>query len=168
MDTISIVDIAIRAIGSTGTIIALLTLTYNFVKDRRIKKEKQAVQIATWLNNYSESVFDVVISNNSSLPIYDVVVSRDMVLGEKTTIGKTDEECVYIQIVPPGRYKFNLIDDTGGMCKQFNSSISFRDNQGLYWCRDARGMLFQIKNVSSVDQRNLVRPVNSSVELSEC
>lgn len=148
--------------GSLGTIVALCTLTYQIRKDRMLEIKKQASGIAAWIvDDCLEGDRALVfVSNMTNLPIYEVVLSRDIVGENRAIIGEGHDACTYIQTMPPGIYKVEVTNGGSGMSKIFEASISFRDVNGRYWCRNAAGHLYRIKN--SIDQRKLDRPIVST------
>ena len=146
-----------------GTPVALIALIYQIYKDKKEYNEKQANLVAVWIDtdmtNNGTSV--VIISNDSELPIYEVVVSRDMIFENESLESKTTNNCAYINTVPSGKYQIEIKNSGGGMCKQFEASITFRDVRGKYWSRNATGRIKSIK-MNSIDFRELVRPVGST------
>lgn len=150
----------IDILESLGTIVALLALGYQIYKNRKDNSEKQAMAVATWVIGLrSERIEEVCISNLSDLPIYDVIVSKDIVVEDNSIEGVSSNHCSYIQIVPPGKYKADVPSHGGGMCKNYGSSITFRDVRGVCWSRNAAGKIKKIKK-NSIDYRKLKRPVS--------
>ena len=163
---LSIVEIVANILGATGTIIALFAFAYQIKKDRTYSTEKQARNVAAWVESdmTARGTTIIFISNMSDLPIFEVIVTRDMVFEGGSTERMKDGYFAFIQSVPPGMYKVEIESDGGAMNHKFNASITFRDAGGRYWDRDAAGFLHSIHN-NGIDYRGLDRPVScSSIE----
>lgn len=140
--------------------------------ENRIRQKKQAVQIACWETSEecdleipesedSEFVF-VHIANSSSEPVYEAVLSFDLVNYDMSTILQTgSDNCKYLHCIPPGDYVTVLPWRGPGMHMKFGPSITFRDAAGLYWHRDANGILRRISK-ESVRFRKLDLPVDNN------
>ena len=154
-------------IASLGTIITSVILIIQFYQEKKRNKTKQASLISCWLNESDKQSNPleecIVISNDSELPIYEVCVSCDdlnIIASGKFTdcIGKKEENCAYIPVIPPGSYKVHLEYKGRGMCHLFNSSITFKDTFGNYWTRNAIGVL-RCHKENTATIRNLCLPV---------
>lgn len=156
-----------QIITSLGTIIAIFTLVHQIKQEKDEKKWRQATKISTWvdedsiLTKFDDTVYDenIIISNDSEQPIYDAVLSIDSVEELSSELQNDDSYIYYIKCIPPGLYVLYAKGYGKGMCKQYNSSICFRDVKGNYWSRSAAGILTEISN--SIDYRKLSRPVIS-------
>ena len=160
------IEFMLTALSSLGTIVALLTLTYQVVKETIEKKEEQANNVSTWIDN--EYISDnetysclraVVICNQSNFPIYEVVFSIDDLYSGNGDVGTGIENCSCIDILPPGKYVAEVDFDGPGMNHKFSSSITFRDHFGRYWTRDVNGKLIQEKGKDVIcNRRKICRP----------
>ena len=164
MDTLLI---AAQIITSLGTIVAILTLIHQIKQEKDKEKWRQAIKISTWVDEdsivpkFDDTVYDekIIISNDSEQPIYDAVLSIDLVEELSSELQNDDSYIYYVKCIPPGVYVLYAKGYGKGMCKQYNSSICFRDVKGNYWARSAAGILTEISN--SIDYRGLSRPVLS-------
>lgn len=157
-------------IASLGTIITSVILIIQFYQEKKRNKKKQASLISCWLDESDKQLNPskecIIISNDSELPIYEVCVSCDDLNIQKTDkilscIGKKEENCAYIPVIPPGSYKVRIDYKGRGMCHLFNSSITFKDTFGNYWTRNAIGVL-KCHKENTTTLRNLGLPVMPS------
>ena len=122
-----------------------------------------ASKISSWIGGKApdkdDNTIPVTIANYSELPIYDVVVSIDIVDDSGSYSNYSQDYTAYTYIVPPGCYYIYAPWHGYGMSKKFNSSITFRDAKGNWWCRDACGNIERSSN--SLDKYEIMRPAGS-------
>ena len=121
-----------------------------------------AAKISCWIGEApakDDNTIPVTIANYSNLPIYDVVVSIDLVDDNGISSNYNEDYTAYTYFVPPGCYYIYAPWHGLGMNKKFNSSITFRDANGNWWCRDAYGNIEQSSN--SLDKYGIIRPAGS-------
>jgi hypothetical protein len=101
----------------------------------------------------------ILITNNSNLPIYDVLLSYGVSYGAGPTYQKGNKYQVFIRRIPHGEFFSVEPKNLGkGMHTQNGISISFRDSRGVFWRRDARGMLVKTKG-DPFEEMEIVHPV---------
>ncbi len=162
------IDYFTGALPALGTIIALIELAHQMKNERRARNEEQAKKIATWLGDEwadENSCGDtVVLFNGSDCPVYEVAFSIDDLEDAPKSFRKGDEACSCIEFLPPGKYIVEVEFLGRGMCRKFNSSVSFRDHCGTYWTRDARGILIKHKKKANIESiREVSFPYSSTL-----
>jgi len=134
--------------GAVGTLLAVIVALGIALRDGRLKRRSelrnQAESVSAWPVHFG--VFRkkdlIYVSNSSRLPIYDVLISYGVAYGAGQPFAKGDDYQSAILRVPPGDYFVKAPKSHGGgMHIQLGVSISFRDINGVYWIRDARGVL---------------------------
>ena len=122
-----------------------------------------AAKISCWICGEApvkdDNTIPVTIAKYSELPIYDVVVSIDIVDDNGFSSNYREDYTVYTYFVPPGCYYIYAPWHGLGMNKKFNSSITFRDAKGNWWCRDAYGNIEQSSN--SLEKYGIMKPADS-------
>lgn len=152
------------AIASIGTIITSWILIHQFRQERSENKRRQASLVSCWLDETDNQIMKecIIVSNDSELPIYEVCVSCDDLnvsnIDKVADCVGTKDQCAYVPVIPPGRYKILTEYQGRGMCHLFNSSITFKDTYGNYWTRNAIGSLVCHKD-STTKIRKLDLPV---------
>ena len=151
-------------ISSMATVVALAALTYEICIRHRDEKWKQASHVSCW---ESDEEWDddhehsyVRIVNGDDKPIYDVVVSIDDTQNKQPEKGS--DRCSYCFIIYPGTYDVPVPIADRGMHHVFNASITFRDSNGVYWHRSAKGKLECKNRKESIEIRDLDLPVSIS------
>ena len=165
-----IVDIVLRILSSSGTIVALVALAYQIITEREEKLREQANDVSPWVDEYHtiacdrEGAVAVMICNHSNHPIYEVAFSVDDMNCSGNVVGSGSENCSIINILPPGVYVSDVDFGGGGMCHKFNSSITFRDHSGRYWTRNANGVLIREKGKNVIyNKRKLSQPYSDAI-----
>lgn len=165
-----IVDIVLKILSSSGTIVALVALVYQIITERGEKLREQANDVSTWVDKdyiiarHEEGVTAVIICNHSKYPIYEVAFSVDDMNCSGNAVGRGSENCSIINILPPGVYASDIDFGGGGMCHKFNSSITFRDHSGRYWTRNANGLLIREKGENVIyNKRKLSQPYSDAI-----
>lgn len=139
--------------AATSTLLAVLVALGIALRDgylsRMSERRRQAESVSAWPVHFG--VFKkndlVYVSNSSRLPIYDVLVSYGVAYGAGQSYATGGDYQSAILRIPPGEYFVKSPKNNGGgMHVQLGISISFRDINGIYWRRDARGVLTQTKS----------------------
>ena len=139
--------------GAISTLLAVVVALGIALRDgclrRRSELRNQAESISAWPVNFG--IFRkkdlIYVSNSSRLPVYDVLISYGVAYGAGQPFTKGDDYQSAILRVPPGDYFVKAPKNHGGgMHIQLGVSISFRDINGSYWLRDARGVLTKTNN----------------------
>lgn len=157
-------DFLLNVLSSLGTIVALAALTYQVVTEKKEKRQEQANEVSTWIDNMYNSSNEecseaVVICNHSNHPVYEVVFSIDDLYSQNGAIGTGEENCFCIDTLPPGKYVAIVEFGGHGMNGRFNSSITFRDHFGKYWTRNVNGKLILEKGENVIsEKRHVDRP----------
>ncbi len=132
-----------------AVVVALIVAFSDSVRTRILEKKSQASLVSVLIIRFGLAMKKdtVYVSNTSKQPIYDVFISYGVAYGSGDPYLRGDENQVAALRVPPGAYFMNVPKYPGrGMHAQLGLSISFRDNNGVYWRRDARGILIETKN----------------------
>ena len=139
--------------GAIGTLLAVIVALGIALRDGYLRRSSelrnQAESISAWPIHFGilRKKNLIYVSNSSRLPIYDVLVSYGVAYGAGQPFTKGDGYQSAILRIPPGDYFVNAPKNHGGgMHTQLGVSISFRDINGSYWIRDARGMLARTDN----------------------
>jgi len=136
--------------AATGTILAVIVALTIAGRDTRrvlsLNRRSQARKISAWQQIVQGTEVPVII-NTSTLPIYDIVVSYGVAYGAGDAYMTGNENQVFIQKLPPGRWRIKLSPQKPeeGMHIRLSLSICFRDADGNFWLRDATGVLKEIK-----------------------
>ena len=152
--------------AAVGTIAAVVVALYIATREtRRLQKRDradQAHQISAW-RLVQLGFGEVVVSNASSLPIYDVLISYGVAYGAGPPFSLGNANQTFVVRIPPGRY---LVKEPkhggGGMSVLVGPSISFRDANGLFWRRDAKGELIATK-ASPFIEMEIKQPISTWV-----
>lgn len=169
-----IVKFAVSLVAAAGTVVALYSLRNEQRKRNRDDKYRTSDKVSVWVTELGLALaYDkgrVAICNSSEVPIFDVFVSID-VYGNRELLGKGDDRCVYIDVVPPGKYEVEAPFGGHSMETQFAASISFRDEKGVHWTRYANGWLEENpltegrdggkRQVTNFEMRAVSQPVES-------
>ena len=143
--------------SAIATLLAVVIAFWVAFRDGRLRmsedKKRQADAISAW-----EIFFGmrhdkplIYVSNASRQPIHDVMISYGVAYGAGSSYATGDEYVAKLLKVPPGDYWVKPPKNHGGgMHIKLGISISFRDNAGHYWRRDARGVLSELKQDSFV------------------
>ena len=152
--------------GAIGTLLAVLVALSIAFRDgylrRKAEQWRQADLVSLWPVHFG--VFKkrdlVYISNASKQPIYDVLISYGVAYGAGEAYSTGSDYQAAILRVPPGEYFVKAPKSHGGgMHTQLGMSISFRDINGRYWRRDARGILAKTEN-DPFTEMEIDQPVN--------
>lgn len=134
--------------GAIGTLLAVVVALVVAFRDGRLRRKaerwRQAELISVWPVHFGriKSKTYVYISNASKQPVFDVLISYGVAYGAGEACTKEPEYQRAVLRVPPGEYFVKAPKSHGGdMYVQLGFSISFRDINGRYWRRDARGVL---------------------------
>lgn len=153
--------------GSVSTLLAVIVALAIALHDgylrRRSDTRRQAESISAWPVHFGlvKKKDLVYISNASRLPIYDVLISYGVAYGAGRPYSLGDKYQTAVLRIPPGDYFVKAPKNNGGgMHVQLGISISFRDINGKYWRRDARGVLAQTKN-DSFTEMSINQPVST-------
>ena len=140
------------AIGTVGAVIVAL---YVSIIDRKRRvaqnRREQAEKIGVWKTHRSGAyqLDTIYISNASHMPIFDIVISYGSSYGSEARYVTGDSQQILMIKIPPGLRK---IDPSKNPIKKRSRNhltqgiaISFRDSNGLFWRRDASGVLIETK-----------------------
>lgn len=150
----------LAAVGTLGTLAAALWQIRIERRSReKLEEQKQAIQIATWINRGTSSqLTEVTIRNASGSPIYDVVVTVVIASGAGPRTGEEVAELPGQKVsgapsmrrassmVPPGKFMMELPAAWGGMNRKPGIEIAFTDFQGKHWVRRYNGQLESLRN----------------------
>lgn len=151
-------DFLLNVLSSLGTIVALVTLTYQIVIEKTEKRQRQANEVSMWVDNmYNSNKADysraVVFCNHSNHPIYEVYFSILESHSQIKAIGTGEKTSFCINTLPPGKYVV-IVDFVGcGADLIFEPSITFRDHSGKYWTRHIDGKLIRENETTAFSRR---------------
>jgi hypothetical protein len=153
--------------GAGSTLLAVVVALGIALRDgylkRRSETRRQAESISAWPVYFGafKKKDLIYISNSSRLPIYDVLISYGVAYGAGQAYSSGDEYQTAVLRVPPGDYFVKAPKNHGGgMHVQHGISISFRDINGIYWRRDARGVLTQT-GLDPFNEMGVSQPIGS-------
>ena len=152
--------------AAVGTIAAVVVALYIATREtRRLQKRDradQAHQISAW-RLVQPGSSQVLVSNGSTLPIYDVVISYGVAYGAGPPFSLGNASQTFVVRIPPGRY---LVKEPkrgeSGMLGVVGPSISFRDANGSFWRRDAKGELIATKSHPFIEMK-IEQPISNWV-----
>ncbi len=146
-------------VGGIATLIAsIIALMFGLSEQRRqrlSKRRSQAEKITIYgLGN------TLHISNSSNEPVFEMAISFGVAYGAGLGYSMGSDNQVFLLRVPPGKYVCHQkpTNPGGGMHIQLGLSISFRDAAGLYWRREANGVL--IETLSAYSDLDVEQPIS--------
>jgi len=144
----------LTAIGTCGAVFVSLGLSFNELRSRRKREEReQAEQITAWYVPFEGEPREdrpmcvgLRISNGSNQLVYDLVAQ--CLLGRRTAVGDTEDRNLefgaLIGNVPPGGYTGYINTSGGALGRRHGLEFAFQDAAGLYWLRRANGKLERV------------------------
>lgn len=175
-------DQAWVAIGSLGTLAAVLVALVAILVDRRARSSqehrRQAQNVTAWISGgrSSEPETDdrgpirgftaATLLNASDGPVYRVIAWLVLYPGAPSTgeeaaarLGTRSEHPTAIHVLPPGSFVVHLPEFEPGMMRRPAIEIAFTDAAGRHWIRRQSGRLEGIKNAPA-DHYGLGEPLD--------